>query len=278
MRVLVAKSAGFCWGVRRAVDRVKTLSRSESTRCPIYTDGPLIHNNEMMSELRQQGIQETTDPSVAAGATLVIRAHGVSPERRRFLRAIDTTLVDATCPDVARIQGAIKSHVREGYSIVIFGDREHAEVAGLLGFAGDRGYVVADIDDVPALPDLKRVCLVSQSTQFPDSYSRIATAMHARFGDIKVLDTICKATRNRQRELLELMRQADAIVVVGGAHSANTLRLVEHAGRHRPTFHIQTADQIRDTDFARFACVGLTAGASTPDFVIEAVRQRLEAI
>jgi (E)-4-hydroxy-3-methyl-but-2-enyl pyrophosphate reductase len=278
MKVLLANSAGFCWGVRRAVERVQALAACGTTRRPIYTDGPLIHNNELMAQLNRQGIRETDDPTQAALSTLVIRAHGISPERRRYLRTIDTTLIDATCPDVGRIQTKIRRKLREGFSIVIFGDREHAEVVGLLGFAEGHGYVVGDVDDVAQLPALDRVCLVSQSTQFPDSYSRIAAAVRARFTDVEVLDTICDATRNRQRELLDLVRQADAIVVVGGAHSANTLRLVEHAGRHRPTFHIQTADQIDAAALRGFACVGLTAGASTPDFVIAAVKARLEAI
>ena len=276
MNVILAKSAGFCMGVRRAVDKARALARE--TASGIHTDGPLVHNRQLMDTLGSQGITECGDPRSLSAGILLIRAHGIPPDRRRMLERLPVRLEDATCPDVARIQGLIRRHVRKGYGIIIFGDAGHPEVLGLLGYAGDAGHVVQTADHVAALPDLDRVCLVAQSTQFPDEYHRIADAAKRRFPGVEVLDTICEATKARQGELKELARVTDAIVVVGGRHSANTIRLAALARTLRPTFHVRTADDIDPSDFADFRGVALTAGASTPDEVIEGVRRRLNEI
>jgi len=278
MKVIVAKTAGFCWGVRRAVDRVMDLAKSKDANPPVYTDGPLIHNEQMLRKLEAGGVREVRDLADAGDHMLVIRAHGAPPERRRLLRSLPSRIIDATCPDVASIQGRIKKHVNAGYHIVIFGDDGHAEVVGLLGFADGKGHVVCSPQEVDALPEMDSVCLVSQSTQFPSEYRKVADAIIRRFPGAKALDTICKATKSRQAELLEIARQVDALVVVGGAHSANTLRLVKLARKLKPTFHIQVGSQLEGSDFAAFSFVGLTAGASTPDFVIQNVKRILEGL
>lgn len=277
MNVIVAESAGFCWGVRRAVEKVRSVAATATAT--VYTDGPLIHNRQMIEQLHREGIAATDDLSEARGGTLVIRAHGVPPERRRELDALARELVDATCPDVARIQGLIRVHARKGHDIVIFGDKGHAEVTGLLGYAEGRGHVVGEPADVAGLPAaLDRVCLVSQSTQLPRSYAAIAAALRARFPDATVLDTICESTKRRQQDLEDLAQRVDALVIVGGGHSANTLRLVELARSLLPTVHIETADDIRASDFDGCTTLGVSAGASTPAFVIDEVRSRLEAL
>ncbi len=273
MNVIVAKSAGFCWGVRRAVDTARTLA---SRGRPIHTDGPLIHNRQMIDSLQAEGILECGEPGSLSDTTLLIRAHGIPPDRRAMLQSLPVSLADATCPDVARTQGLIKKHVREGYQILIFGDAGHAEVTGLLGYAVGNGYVVGSVSDVESLPDIARVCLVAQSTQFTHAYKAIAQAAESRFPDTKVLDTICASTKNRQGELREIAENADAVVVVGGAHSANTMRLLQLARELRPSFHIQTAEELDADQFRNFDTVALTAGASTPDSIIEDVRKCLE--
>ncbi len=276
MKIILAKSAGFCWGVSRAVD--KAMELADAGDGPIYTDGPLIHNEQLMARLRSEGILETDNPGDASKGTLLIRAHGISPERRSALIRHAACLVDATCPDVAKIQGKIRKHARTGYDIIIYGDEGHAEVIGLLGYAEDKGHVVNGRDDVEQLRQLDKVCLVSQSTQFPAAYSGIAELVKMRFPDAVVLDTICIATKRRQAELLEIAGQADVIVVVGGAHSANTVRLVELAKTKKPTIHIQTADDIDAGMLKDFRVAGLSAGASTPAFIIDEVMARLEKI
>jgi (E)-4-hydroxy-3-methyl-but-2-enyl pyrophosphate reductase len=276
MKVFLAETAGFCWGVQRAVEKARQLASGDQV--PVYTDGPLIHNEEMMQALHRDGILETDTPERIGSHTLIIRAHGIPPSRRAELRSLPVRLVDATCPDVARIQGTIRKHARRGYAIVIFGDKGHAEVTGLLGHAEGHGYVVESIQDVGTLPAIENVCLVSQSTQFPFAFERIAKAIRKRFPRALVIDTICKSTRSRQSEVLRLAKRVEAFVVVGGAHSANTLRLVDLATSLHPTYHIQHSDQIDDEWFQGLQCVGLTAGASTPHFIIEAVRKRIENI
>lgn len=296
MKVILAKSAGFCWGVKRAVDKARSLAREN--RGPIYADGPLIHNQQMMEQLRAEGVIEASDPqSIASNRNksargeggsdsalrtraeiLLIRAHGIPPDRRAMLEKLPVTLVDVTCPDVARIQGLIKKYSQKGYHVIIFGDVGHAEVTGLLGYAGGRGHVVSQIQDIDSLPEIGPVCLVSQSTQFPSSYAKIIKAVRQRFPDVEVLDTICESTKNRQKELIEIAETVDAIVVVGGAHSANTIRLVELAKTLKPTSHIQTSDQLRPEQFRNFRTVGLTAGSSTPGFIIEDVKKTLEKL
>jgi (E)-4-hydroxy-3-methyl-but-2-enyl pyrophosphate reductase len=245
----------------------------------LYTDGPLIHNRQLMAQLRTEGIAEASDPAaLEPRAALMIRAHGIPPCRRAVLHALHADLIDATCPDVARIQGLIRRHARAGAHILIFGDPGHAEVVGLLGYAEGRGRVITAPDAVTDLPAWTRVCLVAQSTQFPDAYARVAEAVRGRFPGAVVLDTICASTRARQDELKAMARHVDALVVVGGAHSANTVRLTTLARSLRPTFAVETAAELRAEDFTGFKAVGLTAGASTPPFVIEAVRKRLETM
>ncbi len=276
MKVVLAKSAGFCWGVRRAVDIAREVAAKNQQ--PVHTDGPLIHNEQMMQQLRTEGIIECNDPRLLKTGLLVIRAHGISPERRKMLENLPVTLVDATCPDVARIQGLIRQHARKGFHVLICGDAGHAEVTGLLGYAEGRGFVVSSEADVEKLPRIEPVCLVSQSTQLPVCYARIAAAVRRRFPGATILDTICKSTVNRQKELQEMAASVDAIVVVGGAHSANTARLAEYARTLKPAFLIQTASQLDPADFRKFKAVGLTAGASTPEFIIEEVRKTIEKI
>ncbi|MBN1558056.1 MAG: 4-hydroxy-3-methylbut-2-enyl diphosphate reductase [Lentisphaerae bacterium] len=275
MKVLVARSAGFCWGVRRAVETAERLGREGR----VFTDGPLIHNRGVMQELAQRGIRTCTNPAALQdGACLLIRAHGIAPERRRTLQGLPLTLVDATCPDVARIQGTIRRYARRGCRILILGDPGHAEVVGLLGYAEGRGTVVTGPRDVEALaPAPGPVCLVSQSTQFTEDFDAVAAAVRRRFPAAETVNTICEATRNRQAELVDLARRTEAIVVVGDAHSANTMRLVALARRHGRTVHVEHAGQIDPATLRDCRTVGLTAGASTPAGVIEAVRKRLES-
>lgn len=254
------------------------LSQSADNVGPIYTDGPLIHNEQMVNELEAAGIREIHDLKDAEDHTLVIRAHGIPPYRRQMLRNLPSRIVNATCPDVASIQGKIRKYSNLGYAILIFGDDGHAEVVGLLGFAKGKGRVISSVEDVAVLPEMDKVCLVSQSTQFPNEYERVADAVKKRFSGAEVLDTICEATKSRQAELLDLARHSDALVIVGGTHSANTLRLVNLAKTLKPTFHICVASQIHEKDFERFSTVGLTAGASTPDFVIREVKETLERL
>jgi len=291
MKVIRAKSAGFCFGVERAIDIATTCT--EGGKCRVYTDGPLIHNRQMMDRLTDNGILEIGDykseksldgeikDTAEKDSVLVFRAHGVSPERREYLRTLGLRCKDATCPDVGKIAGIIKMHANKNYTTVIVGDPDHPEVIGLLGYAGGKGYVVKNKKDIDALPNIDgEICMVSQSTMFTDDYHEISEYFKSRFTKTKVIDTICGATKERQKDVGVLASKgAQAIVVIGGKHSANTVKLAIMAQRTGlPCFHIETIKELDIDAIKKYAVVGVTAGASTPDFLIDEVCKHLESL
>jgi len=290
MEVIRADSAGFCWGVERAID-IAAKFAAEGKR-PVYTDGPLIHNKQMMERLEATGIQEVGDYQSKTEVqvsdedrekgVLVVRAHGISPERRVYLKSLGMNFKDATCPDVGIIAGKIKMHARKGYATVIFGDPKHPEVIGLMGYTEGRGHVVKNEEEVRALPEDigPQVCMVSQSTMFTDEFERLSNILRERIPEAKVFDTICGATKERQSDIHVLQSHgAEAIVVVGGRHSANTRKLaalVEKTGL--PAYHVETVAEL-DCEHLKgqYHKVGVTAGASTPEFLIKEVVEKLHS-
>jgi 4-hydroxy-3-methylbut-2-enyl diphosphate reductase len=287
--VIRAKSAGFCWGVERAIDIAREYA--QKGRHPVYTDGPLIHNRQMMEVLTGEGIREVGDYSkqekldVAAVAgehpVMVVRAHGISPDRRQYLKSLGMEFRDATCPDVGIIAGKVRLHAKRGFHTVIFGDAKHPEVIGLLGYTEGHGHVVASKADIDALPDLgSNVCMVSQSTMFTDEFEILGAHLKQRFPQALVFDTICGATKDRQADVVELHRQGcEAIIVIGGRHSANTVKLaklVELQGL--PCFHVETVAELDLKALQRYTVVGVTAGASTPAFLIDELCKQLETL
>lgn len=276
MQVIRAKSAGFCWGVRRAVDAAAAFAR-EADGAPVWTDGPLIHNSREVARLAALGVRTCADPAaLPAGSRLLVRAHGIPPARRDWLASLPLELRDATCPKVTFIQKLCAKAAAEGRTVLILGDPDHAEVAGLLGHAGGRGRVVTGPADVAAAPDPGTpVALFSQSTQEPALFEATAAAVLARWPDAFVRNTVCDATRSRQGELADLAEKCGAIVVVGSPESANTQRLAALAARRRPTVVVDRAEALDPAAFAGVSAVGLTAGASTPDDLIAEVEARL---
>lgn len=281
MSVILAETAGFCMGVKRAVDLVLDIAQRKGKR-KIYTYGPLIHNPQTVELLRNRGIIPVGHldeiPADEKDATLVIRAHGISPEERKKIKEKGVRIVDATCPKVAHVQAIIKKHAQKGDTILIIGDEKHPEVTGLMGYAYGNGLILNELDDVARLPDLKGACVVAQTTQNVDQFNEIVAALRARFADVVVFDTICESTDKRQSEIKKMAAAADAIVVVGGRNSANTMqlaRLSELAGT--PTFHVETADELNAIPIDRYNRVGVSAGASTPNWIIERVVDHLAA-
>jgi len=289
MKVIRAKSAGFCWGVERAIQIAREEAQGGARR--VYTDGPLIHNKQMMDALSQEDVREVGDyqskeqlnleEPEEKEAVVVVRAHGISPQRRDYLKGLGLPFRDGTCPDVGIIAGKVKSHAEKGYSVVIFGDPAHPEVIGLMGYAQGRGHVVHSMDDLQKLPDLGgQVAMVSQSTMFTHEFKSLTEELSQRYPGLVVFDTICGATKERQSDLVELVRDgAEAIVVIGGKHSANTRKLAKLATSHnRPTFHVETVEDLDFAELQKFSTVGVTAGASTPEFIIRSVCEKLEAL
>ena len=291
MKVIRAKSAGFCFGVERAIEIATTCT--DGGKCKVFTDGPLIHNRQMMERLTNSGVLEIGDyksetaideqikGQTQGESVLVFRAHGVSPDRRKYLQSLGTPCKDATCPDVGKIAGIIKMHSNKNFTTVIVGDPDHPEVIGLLGYAGGKGFVVKNKAAIDALPDIEGdICMVSQSTMFTDDYNEISEYFKKRFPNTKVIDTICGATKERQKDVNVLAEKgAQAIVVIGGKHSANTVKLAIMAQRTGlPCFHIETIKELDIEAVKKFDVVGVTAGASTPDFLIDEVCGRLEKL
>lgn len=265
-------------GVRRAMEIV--LDQANRSRSPVMTRGPLIHNPQVIEALRERGIGVLSKEAPAAGevsGTVVVRAHGITPSEKTELLNNGYNVVDATCPHVIRIQKLIDRHVGRGDSIIIVGDHGHAEVNGLLGHAQGGGYVVANESDVAGLPPLDRVCVVSQTTQNYEHFDNLLAAIRKRWPECSAHRTICASTDYRQKEAMEIAAQVDAMIIVGGRESANTVRLAElAAATGTPTFHIEKAEELDYEKLRGRSTIGVTAGASTPNWMIVEVTERLQ--
>jgi len=279
MGVKLAKTAGFCMGVKRAVDMVLDMVRQKG-HGTIYTYGPLIHNPQTVELLRQRGIIPIRRlheiEGVPAGAFMVIRAHGISPGERKKIKEKGFRIIDATCPKVAHVQAIIRKRAGAGFTVLIAGDREHPEVNGLLGFAGGAGIVIGAPEEVDGLPALTKVCVVAQTTQSLEEYAAIVRRVKERFPEAVIFDTICDSTEKRQTEIKALAAGTDAVFIVGGRNSANTRRLAELAKlRGKPAFHIETADELKEIDVETYRRIGVSGGASTPNWIIGRVVDHL---
>ena len=274
--IKVAHTAGFCWGVKRAMDMTLATAKENGA---VYTHGPLIHNPQVIQMLEGKRVKAMADATGLDSGTVIIRTHGVTPDVRRRLKERGLKVSDATCPLVARVQGIIKKHAHAGYHTVIIGDAGHAEVVGLLGYAQGRGVVIGSEDDVAGLGPMENVCVVAQTTCDAGKYKRIVDALLARYPQAVVGDTICEATHQRQDEALKLASEVELMVVVGGKNSANTARLAELSSQSgAQTLLVETEDELDPGFIRRFASIGLTAGASTPTWMIQRTLDRLRDI
>jgi len=255
------------------------LAEANKNQGGIFTFGPLIHNKQVLELLESKGVIPIKDISPGEIETLVIRAHGIPPDQRKFLKSSVLRLIDATCPRVARVQSIIRYHTNKGYTSVIAGDRDHPEVIGLMGYGNGRAHIINRPDDVSNLPDTDKLFVVAQTTQDEQLYQEIVEAIKDRFPDALIFDTICEATHSRQSEVRAFLGQVDGVVVVGGTHSGNTRRLVqvsEAAGLH--TFHVETEKELDKEKLSSMEVIGVTAGASTPNWMIKNVVKEIEAI
>lgn len=278
MEIKLAKTAGFCMGVRRAIDIALNMARNKGSE-EVYTYGPLIHNPQAVEFLSKQGIRPVEDVDKLGKGSIIIRAHGISPGERRKLEKTGMKIIDATCPKVKHVQAIIRRHSQEDYEILIIGDREHPEVEGLLGYADGKGIVVGSTDDLKSLPLFKKLCVVAQTTQSKLDYVKIAREVAEKNPGSLVFKTICDSTERRQDEVKELADDMDAVFIVGGRNSANTKRLAKIArSSGKPTFHIESAEEIKDIPLHQFKSIGVSAGASTPKWVIKEIVEELQRV
>lgn len=280
MKVIVAKTAGFCNGVRYALDVTLDAVKRRKADEIICTYGPLIHNRQVLAMLKEKGVQEVNSPEECAGKTVIIRAHGIPPDLRHRIYEVGARVINATCKRVAQVQAVIRQHARKGYHTVIVGDADHAEVIGLLGYAEGKGVAIQNPDDIDKLPDdWDNVLLVAQTTQNEEIFEEVVRRFKRKFPNGIVKKTICGATHERQEEVRQLARKVDAMVIVGGYHSGNTVRLAQVAAMEGvPTYHVETEKDLNAQEMSRYKVVGVSAGASTPQWMIENVVRFLEGI
>jgi (E)-4-hydroxy-3-methyl-but-2-enyl pyrophosphate reductase len=277
VKVKLAKTCGFCMGVRRAMELV--LNESNRKNGPLYTYGPLIHNKQVLALLASKGVKVVDHAKERKEGRIVIRAHGIPPKERQTLRESGMKVLDATCPKVAKVQAIIRYHTKKGYTGLIVGDEAHPEVVGLKGYAEGPVYVVRGVEDLSRLKIEGPLFMVAQTTQDPDRYGQVVDALKDRMPAPLVFDTICGATRLRQEEVRSFAGTVDGLVVVGGRHSGNTQRLVQIAREAGLlTFHVETEKELDRAALGQMAVVGVAAGASTPNWMIQNVVREIEAI
>ncbi|CAN5636332.1 4-hydroxy-3-methylbut-2-enyl diphosphate reductase [soil metagenome] len=278
MQVLLADEYGFCFGVERAVEMVEeALSEGDTVR----TLGPLIHNEQEMNRLGQYGVTTISEPvQIKRGETAVIRAHGVTPQVQRDLEEKASKVVDATCPFVTRVQKLASRAANENRHVIVVGNPDHPEMIGVKGYAPEHAFIVKDAEEISHLPRLRKPLVVSQTTIKAQTFFDAAEAVKAKTDDeVQVINTICSATRDRQDAARALAGEVDAFYIIGGNHSSNSRKLLTVCKEQcEKSFLIETESEINAEDLKGVERVGVTAGASTPEWLIKKVINRLEEI
>ncbi len=270
MDVKIARTAGFCWGVRRTVDQVMQVADQGIGR--VVTLGPIIHNPQAVTRMREKGVGTVNAiAEVQAGTTVVVRTHGAVKTELEAAEARGLTVVDGTCPYVKYPQAMAQRLSSQGYHLVIVGDADHAEVKGVISYAEGPCTVVKPGGKVPAIKD-KKVAVIAQTTCIGADFERLVGALALRHKEVRAVNTICNDTEERQADARALAAEVDAVVVVGGKNSANTRHLAEICRAIQPrTWHVETEEELCPEWFDGCKLVGLSAGASTPDWVVEGV-------
>ena len=282
MKVIKAKTAGFCFGVKRAVDTV--YEQVDVCDGPIYTYGPIIHNEEVVKDLESKGVvvlrtEEELD-NVENG-TVIIRSHGVEKRIYDKLEAKGLRVVDATCPFVKKIHNIVRKESAEGKYILIIGNPDHPEVIGIRGWAGEHAAVIRNADDIENIDFSKnrKICVVSQTTFNYNKFKDLVEIIKKKSYDSSVLNTICNATKERQTEAESIAESVDAMIVIGDKHSSNTQKLFEICRKAcNNTYYIQTLDDLDLNQLGSVETVGITAGESTPNNIIEEVQNNVRII
>ena len=281
MEVTVAKTAGFCFGVKRAVEKV--YEQIGKTEKPIYTYGPIIHNEQVVGDLQEKGVEviDTLEElKTIRDAVVVIRSHGVGKDVYDILKENGVEIVDATCPYVKKIHRIVEKQTAEGRRVLIVGSEDHPEVQGIKGWGDERTKVIENMDNFRRLelPEDEKLCIVSQTTfnykKFQDLVEKISKTRY----DITVLNTICNATQERQVEAMRIASQVDVMLVIGGKHSSNTQKLYDICRKEcKNTYYIQTLGDFNPECISSVRSVGITAGASTPNNIIEEVHTKCQS-
>jgi 4-hydroxy-3-methylbut-2-enyl diphosphate reductase len=275
MKVIVAQKCGFCPGVKNAISMAEKILAQEKE---VYSLGPIIHNKDMVERLAQKGLKTVDSVEEIQSGTVLIRSHGAAPEQIAKIKEKGLKIADATCVLVKRVQQIAKELERDGYEVVVVGDKNHPEVQAVVGCVSDV-VVVADGTDLDKLPENGKLGVVCQTTQSPEHFSRMLGAIARKsFSELKVINTLCKEAVKRQESAVQLCKQVDIMFVLGGLESANTRKLAELCKKvNKQTFHLQNWNELDKSKFFGKNIAGVTAGASTPEWIIAEFVRNLEA-
>lgn len=280
VEILIAEHAGFCFGVKRAVKLAEESLKESKSR--IFTLGPIIHNPQEVNRLKNLGVYPSNGEDFKEGDTVIIRSHGIPPEKEEELKRKGLNVIDATCPYVKAVHEAVCKLTEEGYFVVLVGEKNHPEVIGTLGYlraCNGKGIVVETLDDIREALKYEKVGIVAQTTQNEQFFKEVVGEIALWVKEVKVINTICNATSLRQESVKKLAPQVDVMVIIGGKNSGNTRRLYHISKELNPkTYHIETAEELEPEWFVNVKRVGISAGASTPDWIIEEVKNRIKEI
>ena len=280
MEVRIAENAGFCFGVKRAMNMAwDELENKNGNK--VYSLGPLIHNKQAVDKYKEKGLLEMDSlDKVPNDSKLIIRSHGVAEDVYVQSESKNMDIVDTTCPFVKKIHEIVKEFSNNGYKIIIVGNATHPEIVGINGWCNNEAFVVNSEEDVDNIPfnNNDKYCVVSQTTANLEHFDKIVEKINSKTDNLTVKNTICFATKQRQLSAIDLAKEVDCMVVIGGKHSSNTQKLVNICKNIVPTFSIETKEELQKDMFEGFKVAGVTAGASTPDWIIDEVIEYLKEI
>ena len=270
MKVIVAEYAGFCFGVERAVNTAREVV--EEANKTIYSLGPLIHNPQVVDKFEKKGLKVVASLDGLEGEKVIIRAHGIPKDIEEEAKSLGIELIDGTCPYVKAVHKRVEKYKNDGHKVIIIGDKNHPEVIGINGWCDNEGIIINTEEEAIKLPNYNKICIVSQTTNTMSKFEKITAILKNKGNEVEIFNTICNATSLRQNSAIELSKQVDAMIVIGGYHSSNTNKLVEVSKRYcKNAYHIENSEDLPLQELIKFNTIGITAGASTPDWIIKEV-------
>lgn len=268
MEIIIAKNSGFCFGVKRAIDI--TMSELENKDKEVFSYGPLVHNEQVVARLEDKGLKTIESYEDIYNKSLIIRSHGVPKETINKMKEQDLNVIDCTCPYVVLVHKKVEEFSNKGYDIIIIGDSKHPEVVGINGWCDDKAYIVNSEEETLALPYFEKAFVVSQTTNTLEKFQSLSELIKLKVEKIEICNTICNATKVRQESTAELAKKVDLMIVIGGKTSSNTKKLIEISKKYCDNvFHVETIKDLSLQEVQRFNTIGITAGASTPDWIIK---------
>ena len=283
VQIILAPHAGFCFGVERAIELAQEAAKYSKEGKKVYTFGPLIHNPQEIGRLKTLGVDVLkSEDQLDDNTVLILRSHGIPPQKERELKAKGVKIIDATCPYVKAVHEAAQQLVKEGYFVVLVGEKNHPEVIGTWGYLKDvngEGIIVESLEDLKPALDKQKVGVIAQTTQNEQFFKEVVGELAVWVNELKVINTICNATSVRQEEVRELAPKVDVMIIIGGKNSGNTTRLYRIAKSLNPnSYHIETEEELKEEWFENVKTVGVSAGASTPKWIIERVVNRIREL